>query len=99
MPSAMMRAIVSVEPPGASGTMMVTWRVGKSCAAAPPTALVAANARAISSFLIHFLPRLGYTLTSRLRPGIGNPTHARPAHRAAGTWFDDAAPAFPFGRD
>ena len=59
MPSAMMRAIVSVEPPVASGTTNGDGRDGKSCAFAPPIAQAAASAMAIIVFIISFLPALG----------------------------------------
>ena len=36
MRSPMMRAVVSVEPPGGKGTISVIGRVGKFCAAAMP---------------------------------------------------------------
>src|SRR2546423_8858246 len=55
MPSAMIRPITSVDPPGASGTTSVIGRDGKTCAGALDTpARVAASAiAAISLFMSH----------------------------------------------
>src|SRR6476469_2541841 len=78
MPSAMMRAMVSVDPPAASGTRIVTGRDGKDCALAPPIAQPAASAMAIIVFNICFLPGVGYTVAPRIRPGLGGRNPPRP---------------------
>src|ERR1051326_3626503 len=82
MPSAMMRAMVSVDPPGASGTRMVTGRDGKDCAFAPPIAQPAASAMAIIVFIICVLPDVGYTVAPRIRPGLGGFDPPRPCLNA-----------------
>jgi hypothetical protein len=51
MRSAMMRAVVSVEPPGGNGTMSVTGLVGKFWAAAIP-ANAASSVDAISLVMV-----------------------------------------------
>src|SRR4051812_25910591 len=78
MPSAMMRAIVSVDPPAASGTSSVTGRDGKDCAFAPAIAQPAASAMAIIAFNICFLPGVGYTVAPRIRLGLGGLTRPGP---------------------
>ena len=45
MASAMMRAAVSVDPPGGNGTMSVIGRVGKACAPRTPGTSTASTAR------------------------------------------------------
>jgi hypothetical protein len=50
MRSAMMRAVVSVDPPGGNGTISVTGRTGKPCAPAKPA--MAASAAATNSLII-----------------------------------------------
>ena len=70
--------MVSVDPPGASGTKIVTGREGKDCALAPPIAQAAASAMAIIVFIICFLPSVGYTVAPRIRPGLGGLNPLRP---------------------
>ena len=69
MPSAMMRAIVSVDPPAASGTRIVTGREGKDCAFAPPIAQAAASAMAIIVFIISLPPRRFVHSSTSTSPG------------------------------
>src|SRR4029079_8147234 len=91
MPSAMMRPIVSVEPPAASGTRSVTGRDGKDCAFAAPIAKPAAIAMAIIVFIICVLPNVGYTVAPRIRPGLGGRNRPGPLtqRQSAGNWLDD----------
>src|SRR5438552_804817 len=91
MPSAMMRAIVSVDPPGASGTRIVTGREGKDCALAPPIAQPAASAMATIVFNICVLPDVGYTVAPRIHPGLGGLIRPSPLpqRQSAGNWLDD----------
>src|SRR4051812_12748714 len=95
MPSAMMRPIVSVEPPGASGTRIVTGREGKDCAFAEPIKATAPSAMAIIVFIISFLPVVGYRVASRLRPGLGPHTHANPPGLGLTTEIFDSRPLDP----
>ena len=74
MPSAMMRPMVSVEPPVASGTTSVTWREGKSCALAVADCQQRRQTHSRPRlFSFHFLPVVLYTLAPRVRRGLGGP--------------------------
>ena len=91
----MMRAIVSVDPPGASGTSIVTGREGKDCAFAPPIAQAAASAMATIVFIISFPPRRWVHSSTSNSPGPRPSASARPGilpRQSAGNWCDHARP-------
>src|SRR5258706_754370 len=58
MRSPMMRAAVSVDPPGGKGTISVIGRAGKDWACAMPATTASANAA--TSFLISIRPYVGF---------------------------------------